>query len=372
MTAATLERSETEALLRLHAALAWKPDLLSRLLGQWGGADAVLGLTALDLSRDGALGLDAADRILKAASEFDAAGELSALESLGGRLLVYGREGYPPLLQSAPDAPVLLYARGELRAGSATLAVVGTRRPTPYGRQAARRIVREAAGAGLTIVSGLARGIDAAAHQAALETGGQTWAVLGSGLLKPYPAENAKLLEAVARQGAVLSEFPLHTAPLKENFPRRNRVISGLSLGTLVVEGDLRSGALITARRALDQGRDVFAVPGPVDSEMSRGPHFLLRQGAKLVESAADIIEELPLTTGLRRPSMPGRAAPVQGEFVSEEEDRVLEALGTDGRSVDEIVEELGWDVSRVNRLLFELELRDIVSQGPGHRYERK
>lgn len=368
MTAETLAPSTLPALLKLHAALVWKPDLLFRLLEQWGSADAVLGLSALDLAKDGALGLAVADGLLKRASDFDAEGELAKLADCGGRVLVYGREGYPALLQSAPDAPLLLYVRGDADLTGPGLAVVGTRRPTPYGRRTARKFAEEAARAGLVVVSGLARGVDSAAHQAVLDAGGRTWAVLGSGLLRPYPAENAKLLEAIAKSGAVISEFPLETPPTKENFPRRNRVISGLSLGTLVVEGDLHSGAMITARCAIEQGRDVFAVPGPIDSEMSRAPHLLLRQGAKLAESLEDVLEELPIP---RPPSRSAARKPVQGEFVSEEEGRVLEALGPGTKSVDEMVETLGWDVPRVHRILFDLEMREVVTLGPGRRYAK-
>ncbi len=364
----SLRDSSPAALLKLHAALIFRPDVLFRLVEQWGTADAVLGLTAHELARDGAQSLEVASRLLSVAEAFDARRESEELARVGGRIVVYGGEGYPALLQSAPDAPALLYVRGALEPAGACLAVVGTRRPTPYGRRAAKRLVGDAARAGLTIVSGMARGVDTIAHKAALDAGARTIAVLGSGLLRPYPPENVPLMEAIARQGAVASELPLEAEPHKEHFPRRNRIVSGLSLGALVVEGDLRSGALITAKASLEQGRDVFAVPGPLDSEMSRGPHLLIKHGAKLVEEIEDVLDELPLP---RRPRS-GPSAPVQGELVSGEEEKILEAIGEGERSVDEVVRSLGWDVARVNRILFDMELREVVAQGPGQRYARK
>ncbi len=202
----------------------------------------------------------------------------------------------PDLLRSIDDRPATLFVRGRLDCGRPAIAIVGSRRPTEYGRRTARRIASEAARAGVVVVSGLARGIDAEAHRAALTAGGLTWAVLGSGLDRIYPSEHAQLAEEiVSAGGALISEFSSGTPPRRENFPRRNRIISGLCWGTLVVEGARRSGSLITARTAAEQGRAVFAVPGPADSPMSEGPHELLRQGAALARGFEDIVAELPM-----------------------------------------------------------------------------
>lgn len=210
----------------------------------------------------------------------------------------------PGLLRSIDDRPTTLFMRGRLDSSRPAIAVVGSRRPTEYGRRTARRIAGEAARAGVVVVSGLARGIDAEAHRAALAAGGVTWAVLGSGLDRIYPPEHADLAEEiVSAGGALISEFALGCPPRRENFPRRNRIVSGLCWGAVVVEGARRSGSLITARTAAEQGRAVFAVPGPADSPMSEGPHELLRQGAALACRFEDIVAELPML------ALPGREA---------------------------------------------------------------
>jgi len=218
--------------------------------------------------------------------------ELAAKEHI--RIVSIFDESYPTNLKNIFSPPILLYVKGKLLTRDvAGVAMVGSRRPTPYGRLTAERLSAELAGRGITVVSGMARGIDTATHKSALKAGGRTIAVLGSGLDIIYPAENRALAEQIASSGAVISEFPMGTRPLRKNFPRRNRVISGLSLGVVVVEAAQKSGSLITAGFALDQGREVFAVPGKIDSYASKGTHSLIKQGAKLVEDSEDIIEEL-------------------------------------------------------------------------------
>ncbi len=201
-------------------------------------------------------------------------------------------EDYPKDLKNIPDAPVILYIKGGLNNSSLNIAVIGSRKASSYGLSTAKRISSQLASLGVTVISGMARGIDSAAHEGALEVSGQTVAVLGSGLLNIYPPENIKLAKQISQNGAVISEFSLRTPPLRENFPRRNRIVSGLSRGVVVVEAAQRSGALITADLALDQGRDVFAVPGEVDSPTSYGTNYLIKQGAKLIDSAEDVLEE--------------------------------------------------------------------------------
>ena len=282
---------------------------------------------------------------------------------------------FPELLRSIPDTPEELHVRGRIESRDA-LAVVGSRRPTPYGRRMARTLAKGCAKAGIVVVSGLARGVDTEAHQAALEAGGATWAVLGSGLERIYPGENVKLAERIVSSGgALLSEFPPDAPPLRENFPRRNRIISGLSWGVIVVEGNMRSGALITARCALVQGREVFAVPGPADSEMSEGPLELIRQGAVLVRDIDDVLAELPMLAapgaGEDDPSDGGRPGSGEDAALGADERGVVESLACGSLSLEELEDETGLPTPRLLRALTELESRGRILAVPGQRYAR-
>lgn len=246
--------------------------------------------------------------------------ELELMDKNGISFLTILDENYPPLLKEIDNPPPVLYLRGSLKEGVLTLAIVGTRRPSPYGRKVAREFGKELASLGVCIVSGLARGIDSEAHRGALEGKGITYAVLGSGLLNLYPPELKGLADEIASTGALISEYPLLTPPLPQNFPRRNRVISGLSRGVLVVEAPLKSGAMITVSYALDQGRDVFAIPGSIYSSKSEGPNLLIQQGAKPVLKTEDILEEY----GIRASS--NKIGPNNLD-ISEEERRILDKL---------------------------------------------
>ncbi|MFH2203769.1 MAG: DNA-processing protein DprA [Elusimicrobiota bacterium] len=278
---------------------------------------------------------------------------------------------YPALLQTIPDPPETLYVRGELDAGAPTLTMVGTRRPTAYGRRITRRLASELSRAGVVIVSGLARGIDTEAHRAALRAGGRTWAVLGSGLDRVYPAENKALAdEIVAAGGALLGEIAPGGPPLAHNFPRRNRILSGLSWGTVVVEGGRRSGTAITARAAIEQGREVFAVPGPADSPMSEGPHHLLRQGACLVRESGDILAEIPAFSGLR-PVRSGAVPPPNAVCYTLEGKKILQLLGSGEMSLEELLFRTSWELPRMAHALTNLESQGIISALPGQRYGR-
>lgn len=295
----------------------------------------------------------------------------------GDRVLRLGEEDYPALLAPVPDAPLELHLRGALGSRGA-LAIVGSRRPTPYGRRMARKLAGSCARLGIVVVSGLARGIDTEAHQAALAAGGLTWAVLGSGLDRIYPAENEGLAAAIVRGGgALLSELPSDAEPKGFHFPRRNRIISGLSWGTVVVEGGAKSGALITAKDALSQGREVFAVPGPADSPMSEGPLDLIRSGAVMARSLDDVLAELPeLVQDANRgnkeflsynvPPLPG-----DGAGPGTEEGRIMALLAGGSLSLEELSEETGWPTPRLLRSLTELESRGRILSAPGQRYAR-
>ncbi len=280
---------------------------------------------------------------------------------------------YPQRLRTIADPPPILYVKGTLlKEDEAAVAIVGTRRATPYGLETARRLASDLARAGVTVVSGLAEGIDAAAHRGALEVGGRTLAVLGHGLNTVYPPFHKELAEQVAHCGALISEFPMEGEPLAWNFPRRNRVISGLSLGVIVVEAPLRSGALITAREALEQGREVFAVPGPVTSPNSPGCHRLLKDGARLVEDARDVLEELelPLKSTLIgwRSSSKAQTLP----DLSEEESAVYETIPV-GSAVgaEAIAKAAATSPSRLLSVLTTLELKGLIRQMPGQGYSR-
>jgi len=285
--------------------------------------------------------------------------EMERLERYKIRVLVCEDTDYPPRLKQIHDYPPVLYVRGSLFPGDdPCLAAVGTRRPTIYGRQVAEEIVADLARSKIIIVSGLARGIDTLAHRAALDSGGKTIAVLASGLDIVYPAENAKLAQTIMEQGALVSEYPLGVRPKAENFPLRNRIMSGLSLGVLVVEAGERSGALITAFQAVEQNREVFAIPGSILSPASKGTNRLIQEGAKLVQNCADIIEELNLSI----------VAPEQigiKEFlpVNEVESAVLKQLTPEPSHIDEICRRSGLTVPEVSSTLAMLELKGVAKQ---------
>jgi DNA processing protein len=292
------------------------------------------------------------------------------LEEEEHHLLCRPHPAYPALLAETADPPLLLYINGEPRAldPGPTLAIVGSRGASRAGRETARSFARDLASAGFTIVSGLARGIDEAAHRGALEGGGRTVAVLGSGPDRIYPAEHKGLAEEVAGSGAVVSEYPVGSPPRGGHFPRRNRIVSGLSLGVLVVEAGQRSGALTTARWAGSQGREVMAVPGSIHSPQSRGPHALIRQGAKLVETLADVAEELPHTQGVPRPTATSEEP---GPGLSAEQARVASSVDFAPTAPDLVVARSGLTPDRVSAILLELEIQGVVAAEPGGFYIR-
>ncbi len=298
--------------------------------------------------------------------------ELQAVRDRGIRVVSFQEEEYPRSLRNIHHPPPVLYIEGGLEAQDGlSLAVVGTRRPSPYGRLMTERLCRELAGRGMTIVSGMARGIDSAAHRVALDSGGRTLAVLGCGLANNYPRENEPLRAAIGRQGAVFSEFPMGRPPLPQNFPVRNRLISGLALGTLVVEAGEKSGALITAGHAVEQGREVFAVPGNVDSPISRGANSLIKRGAKLVEEVEDILEELPPPLMALMGEREARESPSMAAF-SPEESAIYNLLCGGSSHIDNLIEESGLDAGRVSAILMELELKGLVVQYPGKMFSLK
>ncbi len=289
------------------------------------------------------------------------------------RFLVRGKSGYPPLLDEIHDPPLILYARGRLEAlEQPCVAVVGTRKPTIYGLQMAQGLASDLGSRGISVISGLARGIDAAAHRGCLEGNGTTIAVLGCGIDVVYPREHRQLTKKILQKGLIVTEFIPGTSPAPQNFPVRNRIISGLSLGTLIVEASEYSGSLITARLAMEQNREVFALPGNLTSPQSFGPNFLIKQGAKLVQTWRDIVEELP--PDIRKELYINEDSKPMGkpalDLLSEEEARILEILKMDEAiQFDKILGRSGLDISHLSSLLLNLEMGGRIRQLPGNLY---
>lgn len=349
------------------------PAKLRALLARFSSARTVLEAPGSALKE---LGLTAATvRALKNPDNDQIAADLQWLESPHHHLITWGSPDYPALLAQITDPPMALFVLGDASAlNFPQLAIVGSRNPTPNGRDNAFQFAKYLTTCGLTITSGLALGIDSAAHQGALAAGGGTIAVCGTGVDEVYPQRNKALYEEIAARGTLVSEFPLGTPPRKEHFPRRNRLISGLSLGTLVVEAASRSGSLITARLASEQGREAFAIPGSIHNPMARGCHRLIRDGAKLVESARDILEELgPLVRALGQgeaPEAPETRQDRPGALDADYE-MLLDALGFDPAPVDRLVETTGLTSEQVSSMLLILELNGLVEPAPGGTYVR-
>lgn len=362
--------------LMLRAIPGVGDAILLKLVQAMGSPDAVLSATAAGLEGIGCRpslieaihhGPDA-----NAVTELDR--ELVALQHRQITVLTYLDPQYPAPLKTIPDPPPLLYLQGTLlESDRHAVAIVGTRKVSSAGRVLAEELACELAGMGFTIVSGLARGVDAAAHRGALAGKGRTLAVMGCGLDRTYPADHGSLRAQIERQGAVLSELPLGSAPHSYHFPRRNRIISGLSLGVVVTEAAVESGSLITARLAGEQGREVFAVPGFVKAENSRGPNSLLKDGARLVESAQDILDELlpQLDTAFRERLGDRARVPRPAMQLGTEEAMVYDALSVLPQSVDDVIRRSGLPAAQVAALLLSLELKNCVRQLPGNEYVR-
>ncbi|HUV99816.1 MAG TPA: DNA-processing protein DprA [Gallionella sp.] len=330
------------------------------LLKEFGSPDAVFAASISSLKSF--IKADTAAEINKGIVDEAIAPALAWLEDPGNHLVTLADSDYPQALLNIPDPPLLLYVKGRLDLlNRSALAIVGSRSATPQGMHNAEAFAKSLSDAGLCIISGLAHGIDASAHRGALRGPGGSIAIVGTGLDKVYPAANRDLAHALAQQGTLVSEFPLGTPPLAANFPRRNRLISGMSLGCLVVEASLQSGSLITARLALEQGREVFAIPGSIHAPQSKGCHALLKQGAKLVETAQDILEELGgQLVVTAQPASSGGSAPA-----------LLDRLGYDPVDVDTLCERSGLTIAELSAMLLTLELEGRISALPGGLYQR-
>ena len=370
--------------MQLDGSLSWlaltlTPGLASRLcarlLREFGSPDGVFRASLAQLEAC-QLPAEPAQALVKRKAFPRAEKELAGVRKIPGcSLLNWTEPEFPQNLLQIYDPPVLLYVRGDPQVlNLPSISIVGTRKPTLYGTQMAQRLGRELAARGVVVVSGLARGIDAIGHQGAMEAQGRAIGVLGTGIDVCYPKENKKLYEKVLERGAIISEFPLRTHPAPENFPVRNRIVAGLPLGVVVVEGAQYSGSLITARLAMEFGREVFGVPGNATQPVSFAPNQLIKQGAKLVTCAADVIEELPT---------PIRAALVQAEKPEAEQRNLLAGAALTGSEkklyellsaeqpvhIDDIVERSGLNSSEVLATLFNLEMKGIVRQLPGKQF---
>jgi len=345
------------------------PATLRKLVERFGSARHILAASRQELAecsflrKDSLAGL--CDQKLIAAAAADR--ELQLAEKSGIIILCWDDPLFPPLLKEINDPPPILYVKGApqlLRAPG--IAMVGARAASSYGLQVAERLAKELAGHDLVITSGFALGIDTAAHKGALAAGGNTIAVMGCGLDIVYPGQNKKLHEQIADHGAIISESPLGTMPEGFRFPARNRIISGLSLGVVVVEAAIRSGTLITAHQALEQGRDVFAIPGRIDSPKSEGCHRLIQEGAKLVHNGADILEELALSAPASAPAIHPPAPPLPPE-----EGKIFSLLEVYPKNIEEIIQAARLPAHRISEILLHLELQGLVASLPGNQYQR-
>lgn len=343
------------------------------LLDRFGEAGRVLDASESALRDVPGVGPKLAEKIARARRDIEIGAELELCRRFGVRLVALDDPEYPPSLQDIPDPPPLLYVRGTIEPRDAlAVALVGSRKSTPYGMRIAERLAASLARVGLTVVSGLARGVDAAAHRGALKAGGRTLAVLANGLAEIYPPEHADLAREIADAGAVISEMSMQQQPLAGLFPQRNRIISGLSLGVVVVEAAPRSGSLTTARHAIEQNREVFAVPGPVDSLASRGCHALIRDGARLVETVDDILEELGPKVGRSRSTEGAPAVRNPAELsLSDVERTVFSQLGDLSMTIDELIARTGLTAAQTMATLSVLEMRRLVRRVPGNQFIR-
>ena len=362
-----MQQNSRSWLILAHAYLR-VPDLRG-LLDLFGSVDAIVEQPRSRLANAGLADEKCAAITSPDGTAIDNA--LAWLEHERHHLIAWGEDNYPAMYANIPGPPLLLYVNGDVDAlHLPALAIIGSRNPTQGGRRNAHDFARHLAGQGFAIVSGLAQGIDTAAHQGALDAEGRTVAFLGTGIDRVYPASNRSLAHAIAERGALVSEYPLGAPPERRHFPERNRLISGLSLGTLVVEAARRSGSLITARLAAEQGREVFALPGSIHNPLARGCHKLIRQGAKLVETADDILAELrPLVGHLRETSVETSANEGPPKEVDEDYGELRKFLSHDPVSIDELEKQSGLTIDQLSSMLLILELHGEVESLSGGRY---
>ena len=362
-----------EAFVALNLVENVGPVRVRLLLEHFGDSPAILGASRQQLLQVRGIGEETAAAIASWEKSIDLAAELKRIEEFGCRIITQNDTEYPELLRQIYDPPFVLYVKGELLPKDKnSVAMVGSRMTTHYGVEIARKLAYQLAYLGVTVVSGGARGIDSAAHQGALSAKGRTVAVLGTGINIVFPPENAELYERIASNGAVLTQFPFNRPGDKQSFPIRNRLVAGMTLGTVVVEANLSSGALITANFANEYGRQVFAVPGRIDSPRSKGCHDLIKKGAKLCEGAEDILSEFEyLFPSSNKPASAAETGILPALELSENEQKVYDTLSNEEISIDEVIRKSGLPASAVSVALLSLEMKRIVRQLPGKMFLR-
>ena len=360
------------------------PSTFAKFIKHFGSVDRALGASVSELAKIDGVGLKIAERIATTRAKFDATSELELAQKLGVWIISLDDKRYPPVLKQIYDPPPVLYIKGNLtRQDNLSISIVGSRYCSLYGQEQSSRFAHFLSSAGFTISSGMARGIDTAAHQGALSADGRTIAVQGCGLANIFPPENKKLFELIAESGACISELPLRYEPLSENFPPRNRIIAGLSLGTIVVEAGLNSGALITARAALEYNREVMAVPGKIDSPLSKGAHQLIKQGAKLIESVEDVTEALGYIGEQLQDHVSAAATKASESMerslfdarnlkLSSDERKTYDCLNKEPLHIEQIIADTELKAGSVNAALISLQLKGLIKQLPGSLFVKR
>src|SRR6266516_743580 len=362
-----------ESLVALNMIEHVGPVRVRQLLEHFGDAPAILRASKPQLLQVRGIGDETAEAIANWEKAVDLSNELKRIQEYGCHILTPTDADYPELLRQIYDPPIVLYVKGRLTARDKNaVAMVGSRLTTHYGLETARKLAYQLAYVGVTVVSGGARGIDTAAHQGALSAKGRTVAVLGNGINIVFPPENVELFERIAAHGAVLTQFPFNRKADKQSFPIRNRIVAGMSLGTVVVEANLASGALITANFAVEYGRQVFAVPGRIDSPQSKGCHDLIKKGAKLCEGAEDVLSEFEyLFPGSNRPPSPAESGTLPALPLSENEQKVYEVLSHEEVAMDDVIRRSGLPASAASVTLLSLEMKRLIKQLPGKLFVR-
>jgi len=356
----------------------------AKLIEHFGSPDGVMGASVAELSKISGIGPKKAERIAATCEKFDAAAEVELAEKLGVWIVNISDDRYPTVLKRIYDPPPVLYVKGSLTSrDNLAVAIVGSRRCSVYGTEQASRFAHLLSAAGFTICSGMARGIDTAAHQGALSANGRTIAVQGCGLGNIFPPENKKLFELICESGACISELPLKYEPLAENFPSRNRIIAGLSLGTIIIEASARSGALISAAAALENNREVMAVPGKIDSPLNAGTHQLIKQGARLIDSIEDVIEALGYIGEKLKNHVTETAACAAEEIdapvldvsrlnLSDPEKIIYDCLTPDPVHLEQLIAETDLPPGSINSALISLRLKGLIKQIPGNLFKKR
>jgi DNA processing protein len=362
-----------EALVALNLIEHVGPVRVRQLLEHFGDAPAILRASRAQLLQVRGIGEDTAAAISTWEKNVDLAAELKRISDFRCRIVTQADPEYPELLRQIYDPPIVLYVKGELLTKDKnSVAIVGSRMTTHYGLEVARKLAYQLAYLGVTVVSGGARGIDTAAHQGALTAKGRTVAVLGTGINLVFPPENVELYERIAANGAVITQFPFNRPADKQAFPIRNRIVAGMTLGTVVVEANLTSGALITSNFATEYGRQVFAVPGRIDSPRSKGCHELIKKGAKLCEGAEDILSEFEyLFPASNRPPAPNETGVLPAIELSESEQKVFDKINSEEISIDDVIRHSGLPASAVSVALLGLEMKRLIKQLPGKMFVR-